>query len=57
MSITTLELFVRNAREQVSQRDIIESLLNAITELTGEIKRLDTEIHRVRREVQMSRRF
>ncbi len=57
MSITTLELFVRNAREQVSQRDIIESLLNAVTELTGEIKRLDREIHRVRREVQMSRRF
>ena len=57
MSISAAETFVRNAREQVAQRDINESLLKAIAELTREIKRLDSEVHRVRREVQMSRRF
>jgi uncharacterized protein YlxW (UPF0749 family) len=57
MSISSTENFLRNAAEQVSQRDINDSLLKAIVELTSEIKRLDNEVHRVRREVQVSRRF
>jgi len=32
-------------------------VLKAIAELTRELKRLDSEVHRVRREVQVSRRF
>ena len=57
MSIASAETFIRNAAEQVSQRDINDSLLKAIAELTRELKRLDNDIHRVRREVQVSRRF
>src|SRR5664279_377739 len=55
--VSDTENFLRNAAEQVSQRDINDSLLKAIAELTREIKRLDNEVHRVRREVQVSRRF
>ena len=57
MSISTVETFVRNAKEQVTQRDINESILKAITELIRENRRLDDEIRRVRREIQVSRRF
>ena len=57
MSISSVENFLHNAAEQVAQRDINDSLLKAIGELTREIKRLDSEVHRVRREVQVSRRF
>jgi len=57
MPISVVESIVRKAREQITQRDINDSLLNAIAELTREIKRLDSDLHRVRREVQMSRRF
>jgi hypothetical protein len=57
MSTSTVETFVRNAKEQLSQRDINDSILKAIVELIREVKRLDEEIRRVRREVQVSRRF
>jgi len=57
MSISSAENFLRNATEQVAQRDINDSLLKALAELTRELKRLDNEVHRVRREVQVSRRF
>jgi hypothetical protein len=57
MSLSNAELFIRNAREQQAQQDINASLLKALGELTGEIKRLDDELRRVRREVQMGRRF
>jgi len=57
MSISSAEIFLRNAREQVSQRDINESLLKAIGELTSEVKRLDDEIRRARRDIQFGRRF
>jgi len=57
MSISSAENFLRNAAEQVAQRDINNSLLTAVAELTRELKRLDNEVHRVRREVQVSRRF
>jgi hypothetical protein len=57
MSISNVENIVRIARQQMSQRDINESLIKAIIELTAECKRLDDEIRRVRRESQMGRRF
>ena len=57
MSVSSAETFVANAKQQVSQRDINNSLVRAVTELTKEIKRLEDEIRRVRRDVQVSRRF
>jgi adenylosuccinate lyase len=57
MSLSLAENFIRNAREQHSQQDINASLLKALGELTVEMKRLDDELRRVRRDVQMSRRF
>jgi adenylosuccinate lyase len=57
MSLSLAENFMRNAREQHSQQDINASLLKALGELAREMKRLDDDLRRVRREVQMSRRF
>lgn len=57
MSITNVENIVRIARQQMSQRDINESLMKAIIELAAECKRLDDEVRRVRRDVQVGRRF
>lgn len=57
MSISTAETFLNNARQQTSQRDINVSLLKAINELTQEVKRLEDDIRRVRRDVLVSRRF
>jgi hypothetical protein len=57
MSLANAETFIRNAREQISQKDINESLYKAISELTREVKRLDDEIRRARRDVLVSRRF
>lgn len=57
MSVTAVENFLRNAREQVAQKDINDSYLRAIAELTREVKRLEDEIRRVRRDIQVSRRF
>jgi hypothetical protein len=51
MPIKTAENFLRNATQQITQRDINESMLRAITELTGEVKCLDEEVRRLRREV------
>jgi hypothetical protein len=57
MSVSNAETFVANAKQQVSQRDINNSLVRAIGELTKEIRRLEDDIRRVRRDVQVSRRF
>jgi hypothetical protein len=57
MSLTIAENFIRNAREQHSQQDINSSLLKALAEMMREIKRLDDDVRRMRRDVQMSRRF
>lgn len=57
MSHTIAENFIRNARAQHSQQDINASLLKALGELAREIKRLDEEVRRARRDAQMSRRF
>jgi hypothetical protein len=55
MSISNAETFIRNVKEQISQSDINASLLKAVIELTRELKRVDDEIHRIRRTV--GRRF
>lgn len=57
MPTASIETYLRNAREQTSQRDINESMLRALGEIAQDLKRLESEIHRVRREVQMGRRF
>jgi hypothetical protein len=57
MPISTAETFLKNAKQQISQRDINDSLLKAVAVLTSEVKRLEDDLRRVRREVQMSRRF
>ena len=57
MSISSAETFLRHAKQQISQVDINDSFLKAIAELTREVKRLEDEIRRVRRDVQVSRRF
>ena len=57
MSVSNAETVVANAKQQVSQRDINNSLLKAIGELTKEIRRLEDDVRRVRRDVQVSRRF
>jgi hypothetical protein len=57
MSIAAVENFLQNARAQISQRDINDSYLRALTEMTREIKRLEDEIRRVQRDVRVGRRF
>ncbi len=57
MSLAATENFLRNAREQLSQKDINDSFIKAISELTREVKRLEEDIRRVRRDIQVSRRF
>ena len=57
MSLTAAENFLRNASEQLTQRDINNSIQKAVYELTRELKRLDSEIRRLRREIQFTRRF
>lgn len=56
-SQSTIERFVREAKQQVSQRDINESLIRAINELVREVKRIDDTVQRARRDIQVSRRF
>lgn len=57
MSLTAIENFLQNARAQIGQRDINESMLRALTEMTREIKRLEDELRRVQRDVRVGRRF
>jgi ribosome-associated translation inhibitor RaiA len=57
MSVTIAENYIRVAREQHSQQDINASLIKAMSELTRQMKRLDDEIRRARRDAQISRRF
>jgi hypothetical protein len=57
MSMSSTEAFLRTAKQQLSQTDINQSLIRAIGELMREIKDMENELHRVKRNVQMSRRF
>jgi len=56
MSTTSTEFFLRHAREQVSQRDINDSLVKAVSELTREVKRLENELRRARRAIDVLKR-
>jgi len=55
MSLSQVETFIRNAREQYAQQDINASLLKAVIELGRELKRLDHDLQSARREAR--RRF
>jgi hypothetical protein len=55
MPISEVEKFIRNAEKQYAQHDINASLLKATVELTRELKRIDDDIQRARR--QTNRRF
>ena len=57
MLLSSVQTFVRNARDQVAQRDINDSIVKAFAELIRENKRLHKEIRRAQRKVQVSRRF
>jgi hypothetical protein len=57
MSISSTENILRLAKEQVAQRDINDSVLKTLHEMVRELKRLDNEVRRARRGVQVNRRF
>ena len=57
MSLSQAETFLAHARQQTSQRDINLSLWKAIGEMLKEIKHLEDDVRRVRRDIQMARRF
>lgn len=57
MSLSSTETYLRNAKQQLSQTDINLSLIRAIGELMREIKNMEHELQRMKRSVQMSRRF
>ncbi|HTZ01177.1 MAG TPA: hypothetical protein VMC05_02505 [Xanthobacteraceae bacterium] len=54
---STIEHFLREAKQQVSQRDVNDSLIRAINELIREVKRIDDSVQRARRDIRVSRRF
>lgn len=56
-SQSTIELFLREAKQQASQRDINDSLIRAINELIREVKRIDDAVERARRDIRVARRF
>ena len=56
-STSKAETLLRKAKQQASQHDIIQNLIQAIDELTREVKRIDNEVRRVRRDVEVRRRF
>jgi len=54
---TKTETYLRRAREQSSQHDIVECLRLAIDELTKDVKRLDERARRLRRDAEVGPRF
>ncbi len=57
MSLSSTETYLRNAKQQISQADINQSLIRAVGELLRQVKDMEHEISRLRRNIQMSRRF
>jgi hypothetical protein len=51
MSMSKVELFVSKAKQQSSTWEVIQNLIDAIDALSHEVKRLDSEIQRTRRDV------
>jgi len=56
-SRSDVETLLRKAGQQVSQRDINESLIKAIDELVREVKRLKDDVQRARRDIRLGGRF
>ena len=52
-----VETYIRKAKQEASLSDRIENLVQAIDELSHEVKRLDNDLRRVRREAQVRRRY
>ena len=57
MSFNSTETFLRNAKHQLSQTDINQSLIRAVADLLREVKNMENELHRMKRSIQMSRRL
>ena len=56
-STSKVETYIRKAKQEASLSDRIENLVQAIDELSREVKRLDNDLRRVRREAQVRRRY
>ncbi len=54
---STIEYFLREAKQQASQRDVNDSLIRAINELIREVKRIDDSVQRARRDIRVGGRF
>jgi hypothetical protein len=48
--------FLNKARQQLSHADITQSLINAVDLLNREVKRIASDVERLRRDIQVSRR-
>ena len=57
MSFTVSDTHLRTAKQQLSPSDINQSLIRAVTELLRQVKDMEHELHRVKRNVVMSQRF
>jgi len=49
------EIFIRKAKDQASQYDIVQSLIQAVDELSREIRRIESEVRRARRDARAKR--
>jgi len=56
MSLHGAESYVRLAKQQVAQADITGNLLKAIDELLREVKHLNDEVRKARRDLWFNRR-
>jgi hypothetical protein len=50
------ETFLRTAKQQASQYDVVKNLILALDELARDVKRIEDEVRRIRRDVQHVRR-
>lgn len=55
-SSTGAEKFLNKARQQLSQHDIAQSLINAVDQLNREVKRISQDVERLRRDAAVMRR-
>jgi archaellum component FlaC len=55
-SSSSVDKSLGKAKNQVSQHDIAQSLINAVEQLNHEVKRIAHDVERLRRDVQVSRR-
>jgi hypothetical protein len=57
MSVSNAETLLQKAKQQVSQSDFNRMLILAIDELLREVRRVDDDIRRARRDIRVGRRF